>query len=89
MARKVVVEVEVPENLGWLDEEDLAGMAKASIERRLRLLKRLEALIPKPLASEEEIMDADRDVKKRLSRRLENEQPRHSDRHQQDPRLDP
>ena len=73
VARKVVVEVEVPEGLEWVSEEVLAGMARAALERRVFLLKRLDELIPKPLASEEEILEIDRALKRALARRLENE----------------
>jgi len=71
--RKITIEVEVPEGFEWLNGKVLAGMAKAALERRLFLLKRLEELIPEPLATEEEIMEMDRIIKKSLARRLENE----------------
>jgi hypothetical protein len=71
--RKITVEVEVPEGLEWIDERILAGMARAALERRLFLLKRLEELVPEPLAAEEEIMKIDRLIKRSLARRLEDE----------------
>lgn len=71
--RRVVVEVNVPEGFEQLDEKTLAGIARAAIEKRLFLLKRLEELVPEPLASEEEIVEMDRTVKRTLARRLENE----------------
>ena len=68
--RKIVVEVEVPEGLG-LSDEVLARMARAGLERRLRLLQELDKLVPEPLVSEEEIMEIDRRVKRSLARRLQ------------------
>ena len=68
--RKIVVEVEVPEGLG-LSDEVLARMAKAGLERRLRLLQELNKLVPESLVSEEEIMEIDRRVKRGLARRLQ------------------
>ena len=79
-ARKVTIEVEVPEGLEWLNEKAIASMAKAALEKRLKLLKQLEELIPEPLASEEEIMEIDREIKKALARRLANE-PANNNRH--------
>jgi len=71
--KKVVIEVEVPEGMEWLGEDDLARMARAALERRLLLLRELDELIPEPLASEEEIMEMDRVIKRGLARRLEDE----------------
>ena len=71
--KKVVIEVEVPEGMEWLGEDELARMARAALERRLLLLRELDELIPEPLASEEEIMEMDRMIKRGLARRLEDE----------------
>ena len=68
--RRIVVEVEVPEGLE-LGDEVLARMARAGLEKRLRLLMELDRLIPEPLVDEEEVMEIDRKVKRQLARRLQ------------------
>ena len=68
--RRITIEVEVPEGLE-LGEEALARMARAGLEKRLRLLMELDRLIPEPLVDEEEVMEIDRKVKRRLARRLQ------------------
>ena len=80
-ARKITIEVEVPEGLEWLNEKAIASMAKAALEKRLQILKQLEELIPEPLASEEEIMKIDREIKKALARRPRNEPANNNNRH--------
>ena len=75
------MEVEVPEGFE-VDEKTLARMIRASVERKLFLPQRLEELVPGPLASEEEIMDIDRVIKRSLARRLEHESPTNSSGHQ-------
>ncbi len=71
--KKITVEVEVPEGLEGIGEEELAKIARSALERRLLILKELEDLIPEPLASEEEIMEMDREIKRALARRIEDE----------------
>ncbi|MEB3861610.1 MAG: hypothetical protein GSR84_05235 [Desulfurococcales archaeon] len=71
--RRITVEVEVPEGLEGLGEEELARIARSALERRLLILKELEDLIPEPLASEEEILELDREIKRALARRIEDE----------------
>ena len=78
--RRITVEVEVPEGLEGLGEEELARIARSALERRLLILKELEDLIPEPLMSEEEILELDREVKRSLARRIEDELSKvHSD----------
>ncbi len=71
--KKITVEVEVPEGLEGIGEEELAKIARSALERRLLILKELEDLILEPLASEEEIMEMDREIKRALARRIEDE----------------
>ena len=68
--KRITIEVEVPEELE-LGEEVLARMARAGLEKRLRLLMELDRLIPEPLVDEEEVMEIDRKVKRQLARRLQ------------------
>ena len=79
--KKIVVEVEIPEEFE-VDEKTLARMARAAVERKLFLLQRLEELVPSPLASEEEIMEMDKVIKRSLAQRLEHESPTNSSGHQ-------
>ena len=68
--KRITIEVEVPEELE-LGEEVLVRMARAGLEKRLRLLMELDRLIPEPLVDEEEVMEIDRKVKRQLARRLQ------------------
>ncbi len=81
VVKKIVVEVEIPEGFE-VDEKALARMVRAAVERKLFLLQRLEELVPSPLASEEEIMEMDRVIKRSLAQRLEHESPTNSSGHQ-------
>ncbi|MCE4599198.1 MAG: hypothetical protein F7C81_03265 [Desulfurococcales archaeon] len=77
--KKITIEVEVPEGLEEVDEELLAGIARSAIERRLLLLKELEELIPEPIATEEEIKEIDKEIKRAIARRLEDETTENND----------
>ena len=77
--RKVVIEVEVPEDLAvvlerapWL-KKVIAREGVEGLRRRLMLQAELDLLTPDIDVSEEEIMEMDRVIKRSLARRLEDE----------------
>lgn len=73
--RKVVIEVEVPEEVAVLLEANplvkrlLGELGVRELERRLLDLAVLDSLSPGPGLSEEEIMEIDEKVKEGLARR--------------------
>ena len=79
MARKIVVEIEVPEELGVLIEKIpwlkkvLAEEGIQGLRRRLQSQAELDLLTPDINIDEETIMEMDRIIKRGLARRLENE----------------
>ena len=77
--KKVVIEVEVPEDLAvvlerapWL-KKVIAREGVEGLRRRLMLQAELDLLTPDIDVSEEEIMEMDRMIKRGLARRLEDE----------------
>ena len=79
--RKVTIEVELPEELArviektpWL-KKVIAREGIEGLRRRMELQAQLDLLTPETSITEEEIMEIDREIKRALARRLQNELP--------------
>ncbi len=77
--RRITVEVEVPEELArvierapWL-KKVIAQEGVEGLKRRMERQAQLDLLTPETRVTEEEIMEMDREIKRALARRIEDE----------------
>ena len=77
--KKITVEVEVPEELArviertpWL-KKVIAQEGVEGLRRRMERQAQLDLLTPETRVTEEEILELDREIKRGLARRIEDE----------------
>ena len=78
-SRKITVEVEVPEELArviekapWL-KKIIAQEGVEGLRKRMERQAQLDLLTPETRVTEEEILELDREIKRALARRIEDE----------------